>query len=451
MEILTLDEVLTAVGGEVVLKGSFKEFNEVSTDSRKIGENSIFVALCGENFNGNKYANIAIKSGARLCIVDEDIEILKDYDYSIIKVENGKEALLKLAEYYRKKLSIKVIGVTGSTGKTSTKDLIAAILSKKFKVFKTKGNFNNEIGVPLMIFSLDKSYEVAVLEMGMSDFGEIHNLAKAARPDMAVITNIGLSHIENLGSKDGILKAKMEIVDFFNRDNTLILNSEDGFLRKVKSDDYKIITCGLKDNCKLKAFNIKLNEESIEFKVDVHGNSEGDKFIIDVPGEHNVLNSLLAISCAMELGVSKEEMIEGLDTLSRTSMRLDIIRSEKGYIVINDCYNASPQSMISALNVQKNINSKRRIATLGTMLELGGEAFNAHKEVGAYAKELGVNLYVTGDFAEAYKEGYGEDIKVFEEKAQLIDYIKNNTIAGDCVLVKASRGMKFEEVVEALK
>lgn len=217
MEKLTLEEIVKAVDGTLIVKGNTTEFDKISTDSRGISPNSIFIALNGENFNGNKYAPNAITGGAKLCIVDEEIEVPENSDCSLIKVKSGKEALLNLAEYYRSKLPIKIIGVTGSTGKTSTKDLIGAALSKRFKVFKTKGNFNNEIGVPLMIFSLDESYEVAVLEMGMNNFGEIHNLAKVARPDIAVITNIGISHIENLGSQEGILKAKMEITDYLQR------------------------------------------------------------------------------------------------------------------------------------------------------------------------------------------------------------------------------------------
>lgn len=450
MEKLTLEEVVEAIHGKLITKGKCTEFDKVSTDSREISYNSIFIALNGENFNGNNYVNNAIRNGARLCIVDEEVHIEENCDYSLIRVNSGKEALLNLAEYYRTKLSIKVIGVTGSTGKTSTKDLIASVLSKRFKVFKTKGNFNNEIGVPLMIFSLDSSYDIAVLEMGMNNFGEIHNLAKTAKPDIGVITNIGISHIENLGSQEGILKAKMEITDFFTNKNTLILNHEDALLSQIQDKNYRIVSCGLNENCDIQATDINLMEESIAFIA--NNENKKLKFKLNVPGEHNILNSLLAIACALELGVSYEEMVDGFENLSRTSMRLEIIRSAKGYIVINDCYNASPQSMKSALEVQKNIKANRKIAVLGTMLELGNKAYEAHREVGEYAKFVGISeLNVIGEFLEAYKEGFGESVNPFDNKIELIDYLKKNISIEDCILIKASRGMKFEEIVEAIK
>lgn len=450
MEKLTLEEIVKAVDGTLLVKGNITEFDKISTDSREISPNSIFIALNGENFNGNKYAPNAITGGAKLCIVDEEIEIPDNSDCSLIKVKSGKEALLNLAEYYRSKLPIKIIGVTGSTGKTSTKDLIGAALSKRFKVFKTKGNFNNEIGVPLMIFSLDESYEVAVLEMGMNNFGEIHNLAKVARPDIAVLTNIGISHIENLGSQEGILKAKMEITDYFTNENTLIINGEDSFLTSIKDKDYKIVSCGLNEKANLKATEVNLMEESIEFIL--NKDDEKHKFNIDAPGEHSVLNSLLAIGCGVELGVSYDDISEGLKNLARTPMRLEIIRNKEGYVIINDCYNASPQSMKSALEVQNNIKCDKRIAVLGTMLELGDESYLAHKEIGEYAKEIKVDeLLVTGDFSKAYKEGFGEDTKVFNTKLELIEYLKANVSIGNSILVKASRSMKFEEIVDAVK
>jgi UDP-N-acetylmuramoyl-tripeptide--D-alanyl-D-alanine ligase len=225
MEKLTLNEIIDAVKGNVVKNGEERQFTAVSTDTRTILKDSIFIALKGANFNGNDYAAQASMKGAAVCVVDEITFNLKDIEgrCTVIKVEDGKAALMNLAKYYRSKLMIRVIGITGSTGKTSTKDLVAAVLSSKYKVFKTKGNFNNEIGLPLMIFNLNNTYDAAVLEMGMSNFGEIHNLANIARPDVAIITNIGVSHIEYLKTRENILKAKMEITDFFNHDNILII------------------------------------------------------------------------------------------------------------------------------------------------------------------------------------------------------------------------------------
>ena len=216
---LTLDEIVKAVNGKILAKNNEGTFNKVSTDTRKIEENNLFIALKGENFNGNNYATSAIKKGASIIIIDEvnfEIEELNN-NGTVIKVEDTKKALADLARYYRKKLGIKVVGITGSTGKTSTKDLVAAFLSGKYKVFKTKGNFNNEIGLPLMILELNDSYDIAVLEMGTSNFGEISRLASIARPDVSAITNIGVAHIEYLKTRENILKEKMSISDLFEK------------------------------------------------------------------------------------------------------------------------------------------------------------------------------------------------------------------------------------------
>lgn len=250
MENIKLEEIIKAVNGELVITGEKDEYNSVSTDTRKIEKGDIFIALKGENFNGNNFVEMAIEKGAALCIVSEinfsEGKVSKS-SY-VIKVENTNKALLDLAKYYRSKLDIKVVAITGSTGKTSTKDLVAAVLSEKYKVFKTEGNFNNEIGLPLMIFKLDKSYDIAVLEMGMNHFNEIHNMAEAAKPDIAIITNIGISHIENLGSRENILKAKLEITDFFCKDSILIINGDDDLLSNFESDKFKVYKIGTDKN-----------------------------------------------------------------------------------------------------------------------------------------------------------------------------------------------------------
>ncbi|MBE6047443.1 MAG: UDP-N-acetylmuramoyl-tripeptide--D-alanyl-D-alanine ligase, partial [Clostridium sp.] len=245
---LTFKELLEAVNGKVIVDSNEKKFNNICTDTRKIEKDNIFLALKGDNFNGNQYVKDAIDKGASIAIVDEILFNKEEVNATVIKVDNTYDALLNLAKYYRQKLNIKVVGITGSTGKTSTKDLVAAFLQGKYKVFKTKGNFNNHIGLPLMILSMDSQIEVAVLELGMSNFGEIHTLANCARPDVALITNIGLSHIENLKTQENILKAKMEITDFFSKDNVLIVNGEDKYLKNVKENLFRVIKTGYNDN-----------------------------------------------------------------------------------------------------------------------------------------------------------------------------------------------------------
>lgn len=263
MEFIKLEEIIKAVNGELVITGEKDEYNSVSTDTRKIKRGDIFIALKGENFNGNNFVETAIEKGADLCIVSElgfDKEKINKSSY-IVKVENTNKALLDLAKYYKSKLGIKVVAITGSTGKTSTKDLVAAVLSEKYKVFKTEGNFNNEIGLPLMIFKLDKSYDIAVLEMGMNHFNEIHNMAEAAKPDIAIITNIGISHIENLGSRENILKAKLEVTDFFDNDNALIINGDNDLLSDFESDKYKVYKIGTENKFDFNGQKLILEEE----------------------------------------------------------------------------------------------------------------------------------------------------------------------------------------------
>lgn len=446
MENLSFNEILEAVNGRYLEYNGERKITYVETDTRKIREGALFIALKGENFNGNKFADVALKNGASAVIIDEiAFDPLKTKGLgNIIIVEDTRKALLDLAAYYRRKLDIKVVGITGSTGKTSTKDLVAAALSSKYKVFKTKGNFNNEVGVPLMIFSLDNSYDIAVLEMGMSNLGEIERLALAGKPDIAVITNIGMSHIENLKTRENILKAKMEITTGFNNENVLIVNGENDLLKTLSIKDYEVIKIGADDdNYDIKAKNIKIGEDSVEFTVDE------SSFLVDQLGYHSVLNGLLAIAVGRKLGLSDNEINKGFKNIEATSMRLDV-KENNNNIIINDTYNASPDSMKAGIDVLMNLKKSYNIIIVGDMRELGDESYNAHKSVGEYAKEKGIDLLLTtGEYSKAYKDGFGEDTLVFKDKESIVTYVKaleKNYAA----LVKASRGSKFEEIVNNL-
>lgn len=447
---LTLKEVLEAIDGIVINKESI-EFNNICIDTRKIEKNNIYLAIKGENFDGNKFVLEAFNKGASIAIVDNILFNIEDFKGkgTVIKVDDSEKALLDLAGYYRKKLGIKVVGVTGSCGKTSTKDLIAAFLSDKYKVFKTKGNFNNQIGLPLMILELDSSYEVAILEMGMSDLGEIDILAKCAKPDIAVITNIGLSHIENLKTQENILKAKSEIINYFNENNTLIINGEDKNLLKIKDKCFEIIRIGYNHEYDVYAYNIILREDNTSFEVKC--NKQNFKFNIPMPGKHNVLNSMLAIAVAEKLNVSLEEMERGIENLEATSMRLQVIKKDT-LTIINDCYNASPDSMKSSIDVLNSYKNGRKIAILGTMNELGDEAVKAHTEVGNYANNKVDLLIAIGKYKDLYNKGFGLDnIITFEEKEDFISNINTIIKKNDVILVKASRGIRFEEIVNSLE
>ncbi|EDS80223.1 UDP-N-acetylmuramoyl-tripeptide--D-alanyl-D-alanine ligase [Clostridium perfringens] len=447
---LNLQEIVKATKGALLKEADVKEIKAVSTDTRKIEEGTMFIALKGENFNGNNYVLDAFNKGAKIAIVDEvkcDLNELKE-DVALIKVQNTGRALMDLAKFYREKLGLKVVGITGSAGKTSTKDLVAAVLSDKYKVFKTKGNFNNEIGLPLMILELDSTYDVAILEMGMRGLGQIKELAEIASPDLGIITNIGISHIEILKTRENILKAKMEIATFFDKNNTLVVCGNDDFLGALPEAEYKIVKTGVGENFKIGAKNIALEELSSKFTV--YDGEKEEEFSLDMPGEHNISNLMLGIAIAKELGVSFEEMKRGLKNIEATSMRLELIKKD-GFSILNDCYNSSPVAVKSAIDVMKNIEGKRRIAVLGTMRELGHKSEEAHEEIGKYAKENGIEKVLCfGDFSENIKEGYGEGCTVYENKEELIKDLLNIICEGDIILVKASRSLKFEEITKAL-
>lgn len=447
---LNLQEIVKATKGALLKEADVKEIKAVSTDTRKIEEGTMFIALKGENFNGNNYVLDAFNKGAKIAIVDEvkcDLNELKE-DVALIKVQNTGRALMDLAKFYREKLGLKVVGITGSAGKTSTKDLVAAVLSDKYKVFKTKGNFNNEIGLPLMILELDSTYDVAILEMGMRGLGQIKELAEIASPDLGIITNIGISHIEILKTRENILKAKMEIATFFDKNNTLVVCGNDDFLGALPEAQYKIVKTGVGENFEIGAKNIALEELSSKFTV--YDGEKEEEFSLDMPGEHNISNLMLGIAIAKELGVSFEEMKRGLKNIEATSMRLELIKKD-GFSILNDCYNSSPVAVKSAIDVMKNIEGKRRIAVLGTMRELGHKSEEAHMEIGKYAKENGIEKVLCfGDFSENIKEGYGEGCTVYENKEELIKDLLNIICGGDIILVKASRSLKFEEITKAL-
>lgn len=447
---LSLKELLEAVNGEVIFMGK-TEFNSICIDTRKIEKNNVYLAIKGENFNGNKFVLEAFKKGASVAIIDEVLFDLNNRDNleTVIKVQDTEKALLQLAHYYRKKLGLKIVGVTGSCGKTSTKDLIAAFLSEKYKVFKTKGNFNNQIGLPLMILELDSSIDVAVLEMGMSNLGEIDVLANCARPDIAVITNIGLSHIENLKTQENILKAKSEIFNYFGEENSLIINGEDENLLKIQDKCFEILKIGYNHEYDVYAFNIILEEDKTTFTV--KDKEEEIIFTIPMAGKHNVLNSMLAIEVAKKLNVTFNEMKRGIKNLEATSMRLQVIKKNK-ITIINDCYNASPDSMKSSMDVLSTYKIGRKIAILGTMNELGEEAANSHKEVGKYALNKVDLLIAIGKYNDCFKEGFaGENLITFTTKEECINNLSTIIKENDVVLVKASRGMKFEDIVSSLE
>jgi len=450
---LTSRELIDTLKGEVITYGNEVSLQGVETDTRRLRKNFIFFALKGARVDGNDMVDQAVKNGAVLCVVDKYKEEFKKYDnaITILKVENTREALYKLAEYYRGKFDIKVIGITGSTGKTSTKDILSGALNEKFNVFKTIGNFNSDIGLPLMIFKFKDEHDIAVLEMGMSGFGEIELLAKIARPDIGIITNIGESHLEQLKTRENILKAKMEIVKYFGEKNILIINNDDDMLSTIDEEGFEIIRCSIHGSGKLNSNILDKNISESFFKV-TNGEYSGETFNLKMPGEHNVSNALLSIAVCEKLGVKSQEINIGFKKIDKTSMRLDIKKHEKnGYVIINDAYNASPDSMKAAIDVMNTMQGKK-ICVLGTMKELGEKSGELHCEIGEYALEQGVDkLFVVGEYSENYIHGFkGREGHIFKTKEELIEKLKGELSEEYVVLIKASRSMKFETIYNEL-
>ena len=429
---------------DATLYGSAEaSFDAVFIDSRIATENALFIGIKGEHFNGNEHYMDAFRNGASVAVVEE-VEIGEiPKGKAVLKVKSTYRAILDLAYYYRKMLDLKIIGITGSTGKTSTKDILHGMLSKKYKVFKTSGNYNNELGLPLMIFSLDETYDFAILEMGMSAPLEIHNLARVAQPDIAVITNIGMSHIEFLGSQENILKAKMEITDFFDNDALLVLNGDDEYLRTIGDKPYRVVYGGLNRGDYI-ARNISIAEDYVEFTV----NKNKEIIRMDIPGKHNVQNGILCYIVAKELGIKDEDLSHV--SILKSSMRMDVIRLDH-LTIINDCYNANPDSTKAAIDYLGNFKG-RKVAVIGTMKELGEESLAAHESVAYYAKTRELDLFIAiGEYMEEMTSVYGEGAvgyRTFEEaEKEILKHLKQE----DVVLIKASRGMYFERFIPVLE
>ncbi len=458
-KILTLGQIAETCGARLENCSFDKIVSDVVTDSRKVSEGSVFVALKGERFDGHSFVQTVLQQGAVCCVVDSSFENANNC--AVLVVEDTFKALREIAELYRSLFEVPSVAITGSVGKTSTKDMIACVLENKFKVLKTQGNFNNEIGLPLTVFGMEKSHEIAVFEMGMSDFGEISRLTAIAKPHTAVLTNIGMSHIEHLGSQENIRKAKLEILEGMNPDTgCVILNGDDSLLWEVsKKLGFETLSYGIENReCDIVAENIKKDSEGSSFDVKV----DGEKYSVRVntPGGHHIYNALAAVLTGIRYGMSMKSIIEGIGNFVPQGLRQNIEVLDE-YIIIRDCYNASPTSMKSGLEVlsvtaPKNPDKPyRKVAVLGDMLELGEYSETAHKSVGGMVCDYGADLLVAvGPNAENIAKGAAEKgfsseyIKTFRDNAsakeELLELLHNN----DVIMFKASRGMKLEELAD---
>ena len=455
MKHMTLKEITAACGGNYYGNDTDfeKEVTGVAIDSRQIEEGFLFVALKGERSDGHSFIPQVMQSGA-LCALSE--QELGDVPYPYILVKSTHQALKDLAEHYRKALDLKVIGITGSIGKTSTKEMIASVLSRKYCVLKTEGNFNNEIGLPLTVFRLREEHQIAVLEMGISHFGDMEPLARIARPDICLITNIGYAHLENLKDQDGILKEKTDMFRFMQPGGSIVLNGDDDKLSAVTGyEDTKPIFFGISDKNQVHASRIRphgLKGTNCEIHL---GKLTSFSVTVPLPGLHMVQNALAGACIGQLLGLTAEEIKDGIEAMKALPGRGQLLE-KNGMTIIDDCYNANPASMKSSLDLLAFADT-RKVAILGDMGELGADEKQLHYEVGAYVAKKGIDvLCCVGPLSKNMYRGTFDDLDwegaalYFASKEEFLSHMPTLVHPGDTVLVKASHYMGFSEIVEKL-
>lgn len=426
------------------------EINDVSTDSRKIKDGDLYIAIKGENNDGNDYINMAVQNGAKLVLTS----VRTDLKQALI-VDDTVKALGDIARGYIEEFDIKKLAVTGSSGKTTTKDMLYYIFSKAMPVIATRGNFNNEIGLPLTAFRLDADQRAAIFEMGMSSLGEIEYLCSIVKPQIGIITNIGSCHIEHLKTRENIFKAKMEIASYFGEDNILIVNGDDEYLSKLKPEDhpYRIIKCGFSETNDIIISNYHIKDEMTVFTVS--GMDIDREFVIPAIGRHNAINASLCIAAAACSRISCEDIAKGLLDFMPSQLRMDI-QKKNGITIINDSYNANPESMKAVISSIGDYAAQRRIAVLADMLELGDISDISHRQViKAALEEFDIVIGVGSNMIEASRfinsKGSVQNLFVFDDNDMALTKIKSIMKYGDTVLIKGSRGMKLDQVAQKLQ
>lgn len=445
----TVNDILNACKGKYIGDESLKDtqVSIIVTDSRQVKAGSCFAAIKGERSDGHSYIEQCFENGA-VCALCENAP--QSPSMPCIVVQSTLAALKEIAEYYRSLFKIPIVGITGSVGKTSTKEMVASVLSQRFSVCKTQGNFNNELGVPITLFGINESSTAAVVEMGISDFGEMTRLAKMVRPTHCVITNIGNCHLENLKDRDGVLKAKTEIFEYLSPDGKIFLNGDDDKLITQKDrKDISPVFYGIGSENDYYAENICNNGADGISCTLVHG-SRRLNVKINAIGTYMVSNALAAFAVGDSLGMSDGEIARGVEAYKTVGSRDNLIRTGK-IDIIDDCYNANPNSVMGAIDTLMNF-SGRRVCILGDMKELGENELELHRAVGKYARDKGVDTLVSvGELAKKISEGYGEGAVCCDSVEDALESLKSIIKKGDSVLVKASRAMRLERIVDALK
>ena len=456
MQALTLRQLLEAVNG--TLLGDFDDLDaqavQVSTDSRNITPGCLFIPLEGERFDGHSFIQAALEAGAAGCLTARERESYLPGRF-YIKVRSTQRALWELARYYKKLFPIPFIAVTGSVGKTTTKDMTAAVLGARFRVHKTEGNFNNDIGVPLTLLRLEAQHEVCVVELGMDHAGEIDNLARLVEPDMALITNIGDAHIENLGSRENIFKAKCEIFPHLKRDGLAVLNGDDPLLASLEGTlAQRTVFVGEGEGLDYTARDLSSDGAGHLF---CRVKTPRSQFEANIPalGSHMIYPTLMAAAVAEALGMAPDEIIRGIGAFLPTKMRMNIVRCKGDIVILNDAYNANPQSMRAAAAVLGDAQGRRKVAVVGDMKELGPGSEQFHRAVGGYFAQSGADrLIAIGELARFMAEGAQEAGLAQADYFPTLDAARNalsrEVRAGVTILVKASRSMAFEKIVDFL-
>ncbi len=444
----TVEEVCLATKGTLILSVQSKGFRGISTDTRTVQKGDLFIPLIGENFDGHEFIQQAIEKGAS-GIVFSHKDMTLPHHITAIFVTDTLLALQDLARFHRQRFTIPVVAITGSNGKTTTKDMAAAVLSNQFHVLKTEANYNNEIGLPLTLLQLTQEHEVAVVEMGMRGKGQIRQLANIALPTIAIITNVGETHLELLGSMGEIAAAKAELLEVIPANGVSILNGDNVYVReKAKQAKSRIVFFGLQEG-DIKADNIHVKAQSIDFVCCANN----DAFTVDIPttGKHNVYNALAAIALGMELGMNVDDISSGFRAFNASPMRLHIERFGD-YLVVNDAYNASPMSMVAAIDTMLEVAKGRKVAVLGDMLELGPIAVSAHEAIGEKLAQCGIEIVVTvGELSASIANKASScgisQVVVCSNHEQAQAALRKLLMPGDTILIKGSRGMKMEKII----
>ena len=456
METITLSQLLEAVDGRLL--GGFDRLDapvaRVETDSRSIHPGALFIPLVGERFDGHAYLNSALESGAAGCLTAREQERYLPGKF-YVRVDDTEAALGRLAAWYRDRFSIPFVGVTGSVGKTTAKDMLAAVLGVRYKVLKTEGNHNNNIGLPLTLLELDSGHQIAVLEMGMDKFGEIDYLAGIVRPDVGIITNIGDAHIERLGSRENILRAKCELLPHIKKDGVVILNGDDPLLLGLEGKTpVPALYCGQGEGC---AYRARVTGGDGVSHIHCRLTTPGMDREVKIPalGEHMVYPALMAAAVGERFGLTPDQIERGVGQFVPTRMRMNVLHRGGGITILDDTYNANPQSMRAAVSVLADSQSSSKVAVLGDMLELGPFAPALHAGVGEYLGEVGVDcLVAVGQLAEHIAQGAeqsGVPLVIRCRDREEAKGVLSRVVRPDCtVLVKASRGMKLEELTARL-